>query len=397
MPPKYQYRARKTEDVEKRATQKGNDYAGAFIDGVKVYKKRDGENWIRIMPPTWTKEENPEYCNDEGPNHYGIDVWVHEYFGPSGSTGLCNLKMNLDKSCFLCSARMRAEDAGDEDEAKKLKPRKKVLVGLVDMKDEKAGVQFYLMPWGLDRDIAIVSKDRRSGEIYLIDDPDYGYGVFFDVTGKDISTKYVGASLERKSAAITNEQLDYIIEHPLPSVLNYRTNDELEALYGGEPADDDRRDRGRGRDSGRDRDRDREPESIDRGRERSRERDPEPEPERGRRRDPEPGAEERRPTRGDSRDASGATSRSESSEDVTARSETRTSRSREAEPEPSRPTTRSRTTVEDAGTPSSSASATQRQRTRVAEPEPEPAKHSTGGDERPKSRAEQLKERFAKK
>jgi hypothetical protein len=408
MPP-FKYRARKTEDVDKRATQKGNDYAGALVDGVKAYKKRDGENWIRILPPTWTIENFPEFCNEEGPNHYGIDVWLHEYFGPGNSTAICNLKMAFEKSCALCIARMQAEDSGDEEEAKQLKPRKKVLIALVDMKDEAAGDQFWLMPWGLDRDIAVISKDRRTGEIYLIDDPDYGYGVFFDVTGKDIATKYVGASLERKPSAITDAQLNYIIEHPLPTVLQKRTNAELQALYRGELVDDDRPRRG-------ERSREREPEPIDRGR--SRERDPEPEPERERERPTqrsantaesssnrrtrdvqnvengptsrsERGSEEARPIRAESQPARGVEgeSRTESaSASETTRSHSRRREEPAEERQESRPTTRSRTTAA-ADTPSDSASA--RTRPRVAESE------SNGGSPA-KSRAEQLRERFGK-
>jgi hypothetical protein len=226
----FKYRKRDAKAVEDRASQQGGDFVGFIKDEYRVYTPRKGDNHIRILPPTWDK-----------PKHYGLDVHVHYGIGPDNAAALCIAKMPDPETgelsrCPLCEARAKAERAGDEELAKSLRNPKRVLVWLLDKKEPDKGPLLWAMPWTVDRDIAKISRDKRSGETFLIDDPEEGYDISFDKEGDGMTTKYVGFQLSRRPSSVDEEHLDYIEEHPLPDVMIYRDYDKLLELYEGGPA-----------------------------------------------------------------------------------------------------------------------------------------------------------------
>ena len=56
----FQYRPRTTEEMERRAHQSGTSKEGFIIPDVQTFTPADGDNKIRILPPTW-----------EDAGHYG--------------------------------------------------------------------------------------------------------------------------------------------------------------------------------------------------------------------------------------------------------------------------------------------------------------------------------------
>jgi hypothetical protein len=217
----FKYVKREAADIEKRASQKGGDFVGLFDDNYVTYKVKKGDNWIRILPPTF-----------EGARHYGMDVHVHFSVGPGRDTVVCNNK-TFGKKCAVCDAMARLAAAGDEKEAEELKPKKRVAVWLLDRDDEDKGPQLYAMPWTLDRDIAKLSKDKRTGAIYYLDHPKSGYDINFEKEGDQKLTKYVGISIAREPTSVDPEWLDFIQEHPLDEVLVERTYKEVQDIYTG--------------------------------------------------------------------------------------------------------------------------------------------------------------------
>lgn len=255
----FSYQARSAEEVNKRANQGGKDFDVYVRNDIKTFSPNNGPNEIRILPPTW-----PD------PKHYGIDIWVHYGVGPDSQSYLCLHKMK-GEDCPICDELTRARrDREDEDYIKNLEPTKRVLFYLVDRANEQDGVQAWASPWTIDRDITKISVDRKTGDVLPIDDPDDGYDVEFDRTGKGVGTKYVGLAIARRSSSLGKDAwLDFAVDNPITEILEYYSYDHIQKAFGGGPATSRGREESTSRDSDRSRDsgggKDREREGRDRG------------------------------------------------------------------------------------------------------------------------------------
>lgn len=216
-----EYQARSPEQWKKRE-ERGGDYDRLYSEGIKLLKLKDGNNCIRIIEPTW---DNPE--------HFGYDIYLHYGVGPEKQTYLCPSKMN-NEPCPICEERARAARSGDEEYAKLLEPRKRVLVYTIDRNNEKEGVMVWAMPKSFDTDLISISQDKRTGEILQIDDPVEGYDIDFERQGSKDRTRYVGLSVARRSSELGNDDWrDFAFENPLPSILNFYPYEHLAAAFGG--------------------------------------------------------------------------------------------------------------------------------------------------------------------
>jgi len=224
---KFKYKPRPVDAWEKRANQQGSDWKGIIKDDYKQYNPPKGDNYVRILPPTW-----------EDPEHYGLEVYVHFGIGPDRASIICINHMQ-NKKCPICEARQRAQRTGDEELARELQANKRVLVWMLDRKDEAKGPMIWSMPWTLDRDFVKVSKDRATGEYYQIDDPENGYDISFDKTGEGIATKYMGTQVARRPSSVDQDIIDFIAEEPLPNAIVYLSYDEIKSIYEGGTSDDD--------------------------------------------------------------------------------------------------------------------------------------------------------------
>lgn len=219
------YKRRSAEAVKQRASQKANNFDSHINDGFEEFKPDVGEHDVRILPPTW---ENAEHC--------GLDIFLHYNIGTNGSTYLCPKEMN-DEPCPICEERDQALADGDSDYATKLKPGKRVLHWIIDRDNEKDGVKFWSMPWTFDRDVAVLSYDKKTGEVLPYDDPEEGYDIGFSRTGTGLKTKYIGIKIARSESDLgrkSDDWLDYIDETPLPAILHFYDYDHLKtAIEGG--------------------------------------------------------------------------------------------------------------------------------------------------------------------
>ncbi len=118
-----------------------------------------------------------------------------------------------------------------------MKPTRRVLAWIIDRKDEKKTL-LWPMAWTVDRDISKVARDRQTGELYQLDHPEAGYDVSFDVEGEAATRKYTGIQLARRPSSVSEQFLDFIVSHPLPDCLIWRSYAEMLELLspGGAPA-----------------------------------------------------------------------------------------------------------------------------------------------------------------
>lgn len=219
---RFEYRGRDDSDVKRRSTQGANDFDKILKDGIKMWKCNDGDNRIRILPPTWS-----------GAKHFGLDVYVHYGVGPDRQSYLCLQKMKGEADPIAEEREIARRDE-DEKYAKELEAKHRVLVYIIDRDNEKEGVQAWAMPSGLDRDIVKISIDKSSGEVLPIDHPDEGYDVTFEKNGKGINTKYEGVSIARRSSPLgKSEWMDFAVDNPLPDQLNYFDYDHIAKVFNG--------------------------------------------------------------------------------------------------------------------------------------------------------------------
>jgi hypothetical protein len=224
----YRGRDRTTEDVSRRAHQSGGAFDSFINPDFQMFKPREGENEVRILPPTW--EDIETYGKG-----WEVPIFLHRNIGVDGATYLCLNKMK-GEPCPCCDAR---RDAADEEEADALKYGYRALTWMVDRLNEKAGPLPWTMGIKLFREINARSVDKKNGGVILIDDPEDGYDILFNREGSKKNTQYVAVEIARDPSPIhdderrQNDWLDLITENPLPSLLVYHDYDYIrDVMFG---------------------------------------------------------------------------------------------------------------------------------------------------------------------
>lgn len=229
---RFQYKPRSAKVVEQRANQQGTMFDAIIKSQYKTFKPKKGENSVRIMPPTW-----------EDADHYAMDVIVHRNVGPDNQSYLC-LKMQ-GKPCAICEERLDLVKHRESDAAKAIRPVDSRVAWVIDRDKEKEGPMVWVFGWTMDKNIALLCRDRRTGEVLFIDDPEEGYDFSFSKDGEGIHTQYRGEQVDRRSSPLhdrekqVEEWLDYIMENPLTDVLNFYSYEHLMEVMHGKPVDPD--------------------------------------------------------------------------------------------------------------------------------------------------------------
>lgn len=224
----FHYRPRTAEEIHKRQTQTAGSREGFVAPNIPTYTSADGENRVRILPPTWDDAE-----------HYGFELWAHYNVGAEEGAYLCPLK-HRGEECAVCEARMQMEAEGADIEATKvMKPKKRVAMWIIDRAHEDKGPLLWFCPQSLDREIAIHAEDEDKAVIPL-DSPDKGYDVTF-LRGKNPGgyVEYTVKGVARRPSPIFDDPdeqkkvLKYISEHPVPDCVVYADSETVSNAYNG--------------------------------------------------------------------------------------------------------------------------------------------------------------------
>lgn len=257
---KFVYRGggRTVEEVVRKSKQSGGAY-DSYLKDVQLIKIKEGESTIRIMPPSWSKEDDEKWGLG-----WDIGIWIHYDVGQDKGAYLCLDKMN-GEMCPVCEARRE----GTDEERDALKPQWRALAWVINRDDEKAGPQVWSMPPSVFREINLRSVDKKQNTPIPIDDPEEGYDVVFSREGTGLKTKYTGFEVGRESSPLHDNQkiqdkwLDYISDNPLPDILQFYDAAHIESvLYGKKSASEEdedgggRRERRRSRSSSDEKERD---------------------------------------------------------------------------------------------------------------------------------------------
>jgi len=226
-----------TEDNYKERAEQSTGIIGdqAFKKGFDTYRAKQGENCIRILPPTW-----------DNPNHYGHDVYVHSFVGVSRGSYLCLSKMK-NKRCPICEAANEAASSGEESESKKLAVKRRVVYWVLDRNAEggkKPWPMLFSASPTMDRDIAACTRTKR-GQVYIHRKND-GRDVIFKRKGATLTnTEYFGYQLDTEPTAVSDDRkiqdaiLDFIEENPIPSTFLFQTPEYLKEVMEGTVEEED--------------------------------------------------------------------------------------------------------------------------------------------------------------
>ena len=230
------YQRRGKDTWKQKAQESSGNFDRYVFDNVARFAARDGRNRIRVLPPTWPDADD-----------WGFTLFVHYGVGPDEQSYLCPKEMK-NEECPVCQEVAQLVKAGETDDAKKLRAKKRFAAWVVDRKDEGDGAQFWAMPFTV-RQEAYAAAEDEDGDVYEFDHPDKGYDVLFQKEGSRDRTRYTGVKLSRKSLPVSDDPdeqqrwLNYITEHPIPDVLKFYPADYISGiLSGGVSSDEDEED-----------------------------------------------------------------------------------------------------------------------------------------------------------
>ena len=166
---------------------------------VPLYKMPVGEQSLRILPSI------------EPGEFFGEEIWVHEWVGMNKDSFLCmeKMKRNEDDICPFCEQAKRLSKANASfEELLPFKPRKKVLLNVVDLKAEKDGTKVWIAPFTVVDEILLASYDRKAKTPRDIADPDEGHDIYITRDGDGKTTKYKGIQMDPSPTSVEDAWLD---------------------------------------------------------------------------------------------------------------------------------------------------------------------------------------------
>ena len=224
------------EAAKKRASERQNTGGGGtkfnFPDGVKVtfFKPEKGTMKLDILPYEVTAENHPVVA--AGDRWYQRTIFTHNGIGAEEKSYLC-LK-TIGKKCPICEvrAKMVKSPDGDEDIIKSLTPKEREVFNVIDLNDEKAGVQLWEYSYHLFG--KLLETELREG-----DDDLAGFADLVD--GKTLKVRFKEKQMG-KNKFLEADRIDFldrddydedILEDvlDLDAILNVFPYEKLDAIF----------------------------------------------------------------------------------------------------------------------------------------------------------------------
>ena len=184
---------------------------------IPLYKMPVGDQAIRVLP------------SSEPGEFFGKEIYVHEFIGMNKDYFLCvdKLRRTEDDVCPFCErAKHLSKNNATFEEIQPFKPRKKVLLNIIDLKNEKDGVKIWIAPYTAVDEILLASYDRKAKTPRDISDPDEGHDIFITREGADRNTKYKGIQMDPQSTSVEQSWLDG--RYDLEGILIYPNLKDME-------------------------------------------------------------------------------------------------------------------------------------------------------------------------
>lgn len=214
------------------------------VDGeVNFYSPVEGRNRINIVPYEIKSKNHPLVKRGDaevGEQDYVMDVWVHRNVGPTEANVLC-LKNTYGKPCPICEQMALLKKQGKEEEARDLKPSRKVYYNVQDMKEPDKLKVFSASHYLFEKELIDEARDDEEGGFVDFADPVDGKEIKFranEVTKGSMKYKeFKSFSFEDREEPIPDELLENAIS--FDEILNVPTYEEVQNIFYGKDNEED--------------------------------------------------------------------------------------------------------------------------------------------------------------
>ena len=215
------------------------------VDGeVNFFKPAEGKNRINIIPYVIKSKNHPLVKRGEfeiGDTDYAMDYWVHRSVGLSEANVIC-LKETYGKPCPICEQSALLAKEGKDKEAKDLKPKRRVIYNIQDLKEPDKLKVFEASHNLFEKELIDEARDDEEGGFVDFADVEDGKEVKFRASetsfGKIKYMEFKSFGFEDRDEPIPDELVESAIS--FDEIMNVPTYEEVEKiLYGQEDEDSD--------------------------------------------------------------------------------------------------------------------------------------------------------------
>lgn len=179
-------REKRLERLKTRQTEqdKSNtiDYAYKIPKDIPIYKVKEGQNLIDIIPYRISNPNNPAIRLNGfelGDEDYFQHLQTHQNIGSNKNEYLCRNKM-FGKKCPICEAQNELWDV-DKTLAKALYPKDHVVYNIIDLLEPEKGIQVWKISkfWVEDNLVKLSAMKSKSGDPIIYGDWEIGWSIEF--------------------------------------------------------------------------------------------------------------------------------------------------------------------------------------------------------------------------
>ncbi|WP_405291889.1 hypothetical protein [Methanobrevibacter sp.] len=211
---------------------------------IKFFSPAEGKHRINIIPYVIKTKNHPLVKSGEaeiGEKDYVLDYYSHRGVGPAEKTVLC-LKNTYGKPCPICEQAAALRKAGKEKEASALKPSRRVVYNIEDLKEPGVLKVFEASHYLFEKELIEEARDDDEGGFIDFADEEEGKEIKFrasKVTKNGMEfTEFKSFGFEDRDEELDEKLLDSAIS--FDELLEVPTYEEAEKILYGD--DDDSED-----------------------------------------------------------------------------------------------------------------------------------------------------------
>lgn len=200
---------------------------------ISFFNPGEGKFRINIIPYKIKTKNHPLVKSGDmeiGDMDYVMDVYVHRYVGATESSVIC-LKQTFGKPCPICEHMAKLNKEGNEEEAKSLKPSRRVIYNVEDLKEPGKVKVFETSHYLFERELIEEARDEEGGFVDFAD-PKAGKEIKFraaeNSVGQNKFNEYKSFSFEDRDEPISDELLEQAIS--FDEVLDVPSYDEVKKV-----------------------------------------------------------------------------------------------------------------------------------------------------------------------
>ena len=211
---------------------------------IKFFSPAEGKHRINIIPYVIKTKNHPLVKSGEaeiGEKDYVLDFYAHRGVGPAEKTVLC-LKNTYGKPCPICEQAAALRKAGKEKEANALKPSRRVVYNIEDLKEPGVLKVFETSHYLFEKELIEEARDDDEGGFIDFADEEEGMEIKFrasKVTKNGMEfTEFKSFGFEDRDDPLDEKLLEDAIS--FDELLTVPTYEEAEKiLYGDDEEDED--------------------------------------------------------------------------------------------------------------------------------------------------------------